>query len=124
MAQSKRGPLAVAGGRADLRHHGAAVGYSRWRRAGCFLFGRGRITARRNDPDVSADERLSFGALAATDREDLAKCDGGKKAGHRGACREIVKSNLSTREKRSDEAIHSFFVRRDGLLRFARNDGE
>jgi hypothetical protein len=27
-------------------------------------------------------------------------------------------------EERSDEAIHSFFVRRDGLLRFARNDGE
>jgi hypothetical protein len=26
-------------------------------------------------------------------------------------------------EERSDEAIHSFFVRRNGLLRFARNDG-
>src|SRR3977135_1839980 len=26
-------------------------------------------------------------------------------------------------EERSDEAIHSFFPRRDGLLRFARNDG-
>src|SRR5258705_4129816 len=26
-------------------------------------------------------------------------------------------------EDRSDEAIHSFFARRDGLLRFARNDG-
>jgi hypothetical protein len=26
-------------------------------------------------------------------------------------------------EERSDEAIHSFFARRDGLLRFARNDG-
>src|SRR5882757_4515774 len=26
-------------------------------------------------------------------------------------------------EERSDEAIHSFFTRRDGLLRFARNDG-
>jgi hypothetical protein len=25
-------------------------------------------------------------------------------------------------EERSDEAIHSFFARRDGLLRFARND--
>src|SRR5436309_12655052 len=25
--------------------------------------------------------------------------------------------------ERSDEAIHSFFMRRDGLLRFARNDG-
>src|SRR5467141_5086138 len=25
--------------------------------------------------------------------------------------------------ERSDEAIHSFFARRDGLLRFARNDG-
>jgi hypothetical protein len=26
-------------------------------------------------------------------------------------------------EEQSDETIHSFFVRRDGLLRFARNDG-
>jgi hypothetical protein len=26
-------------------------------------------------------------------------------------------------EEQSDEAIHSFFARRDGLLRFARNDG-
>ena len=26
-------------------------------------------------------------------------------------------------EERRDEAIHSFFARRDGLLRFARNDG-
>src|SRR6266480_2989357 len=26
-------------------------------------------------------------------------------------------------EERSDEAIHSFFARRDGLLRCARNDG-
>jgi hypothetical protein len=26
-------------------------------------------------------------------------------------------------EERSDEAIYSFFARRDGLLRFARNDG-
>ena len=26
-------------------------------------------------------------------------------------------------EERSDEAIHSFFMRRDGLLRYARNDG-
>src|SRR3979490_428814 len=26
-------------------------------------------------------------------------------------------------EERSDEAIHAFFARRDGLLRFARNDG-
>jgi hypothetical protein len=26
-------------------------------------------------------------------------------------------------EERSDEAIHSFFARLDGLLRFARNDG-
>jgi len=25
-------------------------------------------------------------------------------------------------EERSDEAIHSFFTRRNGLLRFARND--
>jgi hypothetical protein len=25
-------------------------------------------------------------------------------------------------EERSDEAIHSFFARRNGLLRFARND--
>jgi hypothetical protein len=25
-------------------------------------------------------------------------------------------------EEQSDEAIHSFFVRQDGLLRFARND--
>src|SRR5258705_6367695 len=125
MAQGKRGPLAVAGGRADLRDHGAAYGYSRWRRSGCFLFGRGRITARRNDPDVPVDERLSFGAVAEADRQGLAKCDGGKKAGRRGACREIVKSNLSTViAKRSDEAIHSFFVWRDGLLRFARNDGE
>src|SRR3979411_1877296 len=108
MAQGKRGPLAVAGGRADLRDHGAAYGYSRWRRTGCFVFGRGRITARRNDPDVSADERLSFGAVAEADRQGLAKCDGGKKAGRRGACRKIVKSTpLPPAPKRCYRGIHS-----------------
>src|SRR6266851_3537964 len=45
--------------------------------------------------------------------------------------REGVKSRLQFRERASavprhcerSEAIHSFFTRRDGLLRFARNDG-
>jgi hypothetical protein len=36
--------------------------------------------------------------------------------------REVVSSRHC--EERSDEAIHSFFVLRDGLLRFARNDGQ
>jgi hypothetical protein len=36
----------------------------------------------------------------------------------------ILRTPASPRhcEERSDEAIHSFFARRDGLLRFARND--
>ena len=36
---------------------------------------------------------------------------------------EEVKSHPRHCEERSDEAIHAFFPRRDGLLRFARNDG-
>ena len=55
-------------GRADLCSHGAAYGCSSWRAAGYALLGRERrVTAERNDPDVLADERLSFGALAEAD---------------------------------------------------------
>src|SRR3954466_2067556 len=71
MAQNKCGPLAVAGGRPGLRHHGAAHGDARRRRAGFSMFGWRRIAAGRHDPDVSIDERLSFGAVAETDRQVL-----------------------------------------------------
>src|ERR1700732_4410960 len=55
-------------GRADLRNHGAAYGCSWWRPAGYALLGRATcVTARRNGPDVLADECLPFGALAEAD---------------------------------------------------------
>src|SRR6187455_291657 len=61
--------MAIARGRADLRNHGAAYGYG-WRRpAGYALFGCERIAGGRDGPDVLADERLPFGALAEADRQ-------------------------------------------------------
>ena len=54
---------------ADFRHHGAADGCSRRRLAGHGVFGRSCLAARRNGPDVPADERLPFGALAEADLE-------------------------------------------------------
>jgi hypothetical protein len=53
---------------------------------------------------------------------------GGRFMHHSGASRrEIAKPYLKLVsrhcEEQSDEAIHSFFVRQDGLLRSARNDG-
>ncbi len=57
----------LSGGRADLRDDGAA-----YRRAGGggghVVFDRERVTAGRNGPDVFADERFPFGALAEADR--------------------------------------------------------
>jgi hypothetical protein len=55
-------------------YHGAAH-CSRWRRAGYAVLGRAScVTAERDGPDVRADERVSFGALAEADlhpgRED------------------------------------------------------
>src|ERR1700731_4977599 len=67
-ATRPRSRLAKPRGRADLRHHGAADGCSWWRPAGYALLGRATcVTARRNGPDVRADERLPFGALAEAD---------------------------------------------------------
>src|SRR5882757_1111172 len=37
---------------------------------------------------------------------------------------EVVLEGAVIARNSCDEAIHSFFTRRDGLLRFARNDGE
>src|SRR6266480_1525312 len=52
-------------GRADFRNHGAAHERSRRPPAGYPLLGRGAyVAAERNDPDVLADERLPFAALA------------------------------------------------------------
>src|ERR1700730_3726577 len=67
MAQARRGLFAVAGGRADLRDDGAADGGTWWRTGGCVVFSRGRVAAERDGPDVPADERLPFGALAEAD---------------------------------------------------------
>jgi hypothetical protein len=67
--QGKRGLLALPRGRADLRNHGAAYRFScrrsaaRWALLGCAR----RLTAERNGPNVLADERLPFGALAEVD---------------------------------------------------------
>ena len=48
---------------------------------------------------------------------------GEKHAGSGGWIGRAVKQHRHC-EKQSDEAIHSFFARRDGLLRFARNDDQ
>src|SRR2546423_7301915 len=61
--------MAIARGRADLRDHGAAYGCGWQRPAGCALFGCERIAGGRDGPDVLADERLPFGALAEADRQ-------------------------------------------------------
>ena len=66
--------MAIARGRADLRNHGAAYGYG-WRRpAGYALFGCERIAGGWDGPDVLADERLPFGALAEADRQPPRRC--------------------------------------------------
>src|SRR5258706_2272250 len=44
-------------------------------------------------------------------------------ASRRGNAKVCVKFEPRHCEERSDEAIHSFFARRDGLLRSTRNDG-
>src|SRR5215211_4486762 len=62
-------------GRADLCRHGAAYGCSRWRPAGHALLGRARcLAAERNGPDVLADERLPFGALAEAHLQPTKRC--------------------------------------------------
>src|SRR5258706_11260372 len=67
MAQARRGLFAVPRSRADLGDDGAADGGSWWRTGGCVVFSRRCVAARRNGPDVPADERLPFGALAEAD---------------------------------------------------------
>jgi hypothetical protein len=65
-----RSRLARSRGRADFRNHGAAHGRSRRRPAGYPLLDRGTyVAAERNGPDVFADERLPFAALAEADLE-------------------------------------------------------
>ena len=61
-------------GRADLRDHGAADGRSRRRPDGYALLGRACVSAERNGPDVLADERLPFGALAEADLRPTKRC--------------------------------------------------
>jgi hypothetical protein len=66
--------LAIPRGCADLRDHGAAHGCS-WRRAGYALLGRAWcVTAERNGPNVRADERIPFDALAETDLPPTKRC--------------------------------------------------
>src|SRR5437868_14138499 len=62
-------------GRAEFRHHGAADGRA-WRRcARHALLGRARcVTAERNGPEVFADERLPFGALAEAGLQPRKRC--------------------------------------------------
>src|SRR6266550_5744114 len=59
-------------GRADLRNHGAAHSGS-WRLGGHALPGRACFSAGWNGPDVLADERLPFGALAEADLQPTAR---------------------------------------------------
>src|ERR1700720_608788 len=59
--------MAMSRGYADLRNHGADDGCSRRGPDGYALLGRAWGSAERNGPDVLADERLSFGALAEAD---------------------------------------------------------
>ena len=61
---ARRGGLAIACGRADLRCHGAADGRSRWRCSRSIVFGRACFSVDRHGPDVFVDERLPFGAVA------------------------------------------------------------
>jgi len=58
-------PTGYASRPRDLRDHGAAYGCS-WRRPDGYAL-LSRVTAERNGPDVPADERLPFGALAEAD---------------------------------------------------------
>ena len=61
--RDRRGRLALSRGSADVCDHGAADGCAVLDRR-CV---RGGITGGRNGPDVPADERLSFAALAEAD---------------------------------------------------------
>src|SRR6266567_4557793 len=67
MAQTRRRLFAVARGRAGLRDDGAADGGSWWWRTGCVVFSRRCVAVERDGPDVPADERPPFGALAEAD---------------------------------------------------------
>src|SRR5262249_24821653 len=63
---ARRGRLARPCSRAELRRHGAPDLCVR-RRPGHDVRGRAwGVTAERNGPDVPADERIPFGALAET----------------------------------------------------------
>src|SRR5712672_2899093 len=64
---------------------------------------------RRSNPCSLCGEMDCFASLAMTAQHLNCLC--------------CLKLECRHCEKRSDEAIHSFFTRRDGLLRFARNDG-
>src|SRR6266446_986409 len=72
-----------------------------------------------------------FAALAMTERVWLATHGGPRPTRDLAPCRRTTLPRHCLRQtrsvcarERSDEAIHSFFARRDGLLRCARNDGE
>src|SRR6266403_1924727 len=68
-----------------------------------------RGAKRRSNPCSLCGEMDCFASLAMTAQRLNCLC--------------CLKLECRHCEKRSDEAIHSFFTRRDGLLRFARNDG-
>src|SRR6267378_3394638 len=68
-----------------------------------------RGAKRRSNPCSLCGEMDCFASLAMTAQHLNCLC--------------CLKLECRHCEKRSDEAIHSFFTRRDGLLRFARNDG-
>src|SRR5579863_5644097 len=75
VSKNRCGPSAVAGGRADLRNHGAAYGDARRQHARHAVRGRARsVAVGRNGPDVLADERLPFGAVAEADRQLAKEC--------------------------------------------------
>src|SRR5258707_2104401 len=67
MARARRGLFAVHRSRADLGDDGAAEGGSWWRTGGWVVFSGRCVAAERDGPDVPADERLPFGALAEAD---------------------------------------------------------
>jgi hypothetical protein len=66
--------MAMSRGYADLRNHGADDGCSRRGPDGYALLGRAWVSADRNGPDVHADERLPFGALAEAGLQPTKRC--------------------------------------------------
>ena len=65
--QGKPRPLAIASGHAELCIHGRSHGHPReWRTRNVVLRRDAYVTAERNGPDVLADERVPFGAVAQT----------------------------------------------------------